>query len=207
MYFFGYSADALSSLTNSMALGYSSEVTANNQIRLGNTSITSIGGYVAWTNVSDQRFKTNIQENIKGLEFINALRPVTFELDQASIKRWHEQNFGPEEQEDDHQQNFSPTTPIIQSGFLAQEVEASARELGYDFSGVDAPKNDNDFYGLRYATFVVPLVKAVQEQQIMIDELKRENEKLKESNENFSKLFAEVQKLKSELNELREKPN
>jgi len=37
---------------------------------------------------------------------------------------------------------------------------------------VDAPKNDNDFYGLRYAEFVVPLVKAVQE-------LKAENDALK----------------------------
>jgi len=33
----------------------------------------------------------------------------------------------------------------------------------YDFSGVDVPKNDKDLYGLRYADFVVPLVKAVQE--------------------------------------------
>jgi len=30
---------------------------------------------------------------------------------------------------------------------------------------VDKPKNDNDMYGLRYAEFVVSLVKAVQEQQ------------------------------------------
>ena len=51
---------------------------------------------------------------------------------------------------------------IIQSGFIAQEVEQAAKELGYDFSGVDAPKNDKDFYGLRYAEFTVPLVKAVQ---------------------------------------------
>jgi len=35
--------------------------------------------------------------------------------------------------------------------------------LHYDFSGVDAAKNDKDLYGLRYSEFVVPLVKAVQE--------------------------------------------
>ena len=40
---------------------------------------------------------------------------------------------------------------------------------GVDFSGVDKPKNDTDQYGLRYAEFVVPLVKAVQEQQAIID--------------------------------------
>jgi hypothetical protein len=48
------------------------------------------------------------------------------------------------------------------TGFIAQEVEQAANEIEYDFSGVDAPKND-DLYGLRYVEFVVPLVKAVQE--------------------------------------------
>jgi hypothetical protein len=44
--------------------------------------------------------------------------------------------------------------------------------VGYDFSGVDKPKNESDMYGLRYAEFVVPMVKAIQEQQAMIEELK-----------------------------------
>jgi len=52
---------------------------------------------------------------------------------------------------------------IRNTGFIAQELERAAIELGYDFSGVDKPKNDDDFYGLRYAKFVVPLVKADQE--------------------------------------------
>ena len=52
---------------------------------------------------------------------------------------------------------------IVHTGFVAQEVEAVAKNLKYDFSGVDKPKNGNDFYGLRYAEFVVPIVKAVQE--------------------------------------------
>jgi len=68
---------------------------------------------------------------------------------------------------------------IVQSGFIAQEVEQAANEIGYDFSGIDLPKNENDHYGIRYAEFVVPLVKAVQEQQQMIDELKKEIIELK----------------------------
>ena len=31
------------------------------------------------------------------------------------------------------------------------------------------PKNKQDLYGLRYSEFVVPLVKAMQEQQVMIE--------------------------------------
>jgi len=57
---------------------------------------------------------------------------------------------------------------------LAQDVEQAAISVGYDFSGVDKPKNKEDFYGLRYAEFVVPLVKAVQEQQEIIEQLKNE---------------------------------
>jgi len=60
--------------------------------------------------------------------------------------------------------------------------EFAAKSIGFDFSGVDAPKNENDMYGLRYAEFMVPLVKAVQdlnlinqEQQTAIDILKAEN--------------------------------
>ncbi len=64
---------------------------------------------------------------------------------------------------------------IKQSGFLAQEVEQTARELGYDFSGVVAPKGENQAYSLRYAEFVVPLVKAIQEQQEMIEEQEKVN--------------------------------
>src|SRR5207248_1544766 len=45
-----------------------------------------------------------------------------------------------------------------------------AKELNYDFSGVDAAKNDKDLYGLRYSEFVVPLVKAVQELSVQNDE-------------------------------------
>ena len=58
---------------------------------------------------------------------------------------------------------------ILQSGFIAQEVEKAAQDLGYDFSGVDKPQNDKDTYSLRYAEFVVPLVKAMQEQQQTIE--------------------------------------
>src|SRR5436305_14302626 len=58
---------------------------------------------------------------------------------------------------------------IKYSGFVAQEVEDAARKLNYDFSGVHKPANDKDVYGLSYAEFVVPLVKAVQELSKMND--------------------------------------
>ncbi len=58
------------------------------------------------------------------------------------------------------------------TGFVAQEVEAAAREIHYNFDGVHHPTTEQDHYTLGYASFVVPLVKAVQEQQAQIEELK-----------------------------------
>ncbi len=75
------------------------------------------------------------------------------------------------------------------TGFVAQDVEKAANEIGYDFSGVDKPKNSNDFYGLRYAEFVVPLVKGMQEQQQMIEELKNENIDLKKQMDELKALI------------------
>ena len=65
------------------------------------------------------------------------------------------------------------------TGFIAQEVAEAAKASGFDFSGVDQPKNADDYYGLRYAEFVVPLVKAVQEQQKMIEAQNEEIQMLK----------------------------
>ena len=75
---------------------------------------------------------------------------------------------------------------MLQTGFIAQEVEQAAQQINFDFGGIDKPKNNNDYYGLRYAEFVVPLVKGMQEQQKMIDEQKKQLELLK----------AEIEKLK-----------
>jgi hypothetical protein len=49
------------------------------------------------------------------------------------------------------------------SRFIAQDVEAAAESLGYEFSGIDAPHDPDGLYALLYAEFVVPLVQAVQE--------------------------------------------
>ena len=49
----------------------------------------------------------------------------------------------------------------------------------YDFNGVIAPRSEKETYSLSYSQFVVPLVKAIQEQQQIIEELKKEIELLK----------------------------
>ncbi|MEL6391210.1 MAG: tail fiber domain-containing protein [Bacteroidota bacterium] len=159
----GFESDLNSpDLVNSMALGASSRVSADNRVVVGNSSVGSIGGFEDWTNFSDGRFKTNLQEDVPGLDFIQGLRPITYNLDVQGIRkelRTEDSYLNPEKAQTRY------------SGFIAQEVEALAMDLGYAFSGVDTPGHDDDFYGLRYATFVVPLVVAVQEQQEVIEDL------------------------------------
>jgi hypothetical protein len=61
-------------------------------------------------------------------------------------------------------QAMQEKSSVTYTGFVAQDVEKAAGLVGFDFSGVDKPKNiDQSFYALRYGDFVPPLVKAVQE--------------------------------------------
>ena len=65
------------------------------------------------------------------------------------------------------------------TGFIAQDVEEAAKQVSFDFSGVDVPKSNNEYYSLRYSEFVVPLVKAVQEQQVIIEDQQKQIDELK----------------------------
>ncbi|MES2836115.1 MAG: tail fiber domain-containing protein [Bacteroidota bacterium] len=152
--------------SNSTALGYATAITASNQVRVGNANVTSIGGQVGWTTVSDARFKKDIHETVPGLAFILKLRPVTYHLDVDNIEKFLKTPDSLRKKELE-----VIKSKMLQTGFIAQEVESAAQEIGYDFSGVDKPKNENDYYGLRYAEFTVPLIKAVQEQQEIINDL------------------------------------
>ena len=182
--FFGYDADQTGTTTyiNATALGSASRTTGNAQVRVGNSSVTSIGGFASFTNVSDGRYKKEIKENVPGLAFINKLKPVTYHLDVKGLRTFlHEDrndNLKSAEAKARIEQGIATKEQILYSGFVAQDVERAAMELGYDFSGVDKPQNNESLYGLRYAEFTVPLVKAVQELDAMNKELKSTNEKL-----------------------------
>jgi len=200
------SGPATSNIKNSTAIGRGASTNAWNQIRIGNNIVTSIGGYAGWTNISDKRFKKEIQNDIVGLDFILALEPVSYQLDMDNLEEsTGNQNISssahPEtaEERDFNLQSKIEKGSIRQSGFLAQDVEQAALSVGYDFSGVDAPKNEDDFYGLRYAEFVVPLVKGMQEQQAIIEQLKNEIaqqavERNIQSN-NYEKLLKRIEQL------------
>jgi len=154
----GYSADVGSgALGNATAIGNQAVVSASNAVRIGNSSVTSIGGYANWSNLSDGRFKKNIQSNVPGLAFIRLLTPVTYNMDVRGLNR----HIGLKTSDAD-KAGIVNKESIVYSGFVAQDVETAAESIGYDFDGVGKPQSDKDHYTLAYASFVPSLVKSVQ---------------------------------------------
>jgi hypothetical protein len=166
----GSSADVTrGNLTNATAIGYNAKVNASNKVRIGNTSVTSIGGQVGWTIFSDGRYKRDIKENVPGLTFINSLRPITYTVDIRGLNEYYNKGGMQAEEKIDEKAKAEmdkaaeDAGKIVHTGFVAQEVEAAAKKLNYEFNGVDKPQDKDGLYGLRYEEFIMPLVKAVQE--------------------------------------------
>jgi hypothetical protein len=137
----GYYADVSSvALNNATAIGYNAKVNASNKVVIGSTSVTSIGGYAAWSNFSDKRVKSDIQDIGYGLDLIRQLRPVSFKMN-----------------------NGNGNTDF---GFVAQDIEAL---VGDTYNVLDIGGGDERMLSLRYTQFIAPMVKAMQEQQEQIE--------------------------------------
>ena len=207
--FLGTLTQAGADLSNVTAVGFNAIVPGSNSVRIGNTAVTSIGGQVGWSSFSDGRFKNNVKENVPGLEFISKLRPVTYNLNIKGMDNAFEAITGTGKSTlangSKHEKPLPSATEIkakeekakiIYTGFIAQEVDQAAKDLNYEFSGVDKPKNKNDFFGLRYSEFVVPLVKSVQElnQQNEAKDatIQEQNKKITNLEERLSKLEAMI---------------
>lgn len=174
----GSGADvSVGTLTNATAIGANAVVNASNKVRIGNSNVTVIEGQVPFTTPSDGRFKFEVQEDVKGLDFILQLRPVTYRFD---VKKFDDQNRqGTAAASDVIQASYKEATAIRRTGFIAQEVEKAANVSGYNFSGIIKPRTEQDHYSLSYESFVVPLVKGMQEQQKIIANLQRQIDELK----------------------------
>jgi hypothetical protein len=144
--------------SNNTAVGYNAQVPdkeADNQVRIGNASITYAGVQVAWTVTSDRRWKDDIQSLSTGLDFVSQLRPVSY-------TRKNDQK---------HRTEY---------GFIAQEVEQVLKDQGIQNSGM-LTIDEKGFYELRYNDLLAPMVKAMQELQSENESLKKELTSLRAS--------------------------
>jgi len=193
----GYNANvSFGNLTNATAIGYTAFVDSSNKVRLGNDQVSSIGGEVNWTNYAADNLKQNIKENVPGIQFIKALRPVTYNLNITNLRLSAGiNNSSLNEKANKFLQSAKSITPDVNkqigqirfTGLIATEVDAAANKLHYNFSGVD--KNGTT-WGLRYAEFIMPLIKAVQE-------LSKMNE---DKDAQISELAARITKLEAMMN-------
>lgn len=117
---------------------------------LGTGTVYSNGGVLTNTNPSDKNLKENITDLSFGLNEILQLRPVSYD--------WKN----------------NPTNQSTQYGFIAQEVQEILPQLVTEFDSFEDEEREiaTKRLGLDKDAIFVSLVKAIQEQQAQIEELK-----------------------------------
>jgi trimeric autotransporter adhesin len=166
--FLGYRVNILTGRNNIIAIGANitdGQITGDGQMALGNTGISQILAVPSgFTSYSDARFKTNVANDVKGLDFITRLNPVSYNIDPAQLHLiWGT----PEAEllEIDH--TVHNNRRYI--GLLAQDVELAASAAGYSFPGLEVPADSLQAYRLRYTDLVMPLIQSIKEQQAQIE--------------------------------------
>jgi hypothetical protein len=103
-----------------------------------------------WTNASDRRLKEGIEPISYGLQDVLDLEPVQYRM---------------------------KTTGNSQVGFIAQDVRELIPEL---ISGTEGDVSKGETLGMSYGNLTAVLVKAIQEQQEMIEALQSQNKILQQ---------------------------
>ena len=101
--------------------------------------------------------------------------PIKYEIEKASGAWYVMDTLSKGEYRAGYIQRLAEVSAARQTGFIAQEVEAAAAAIGYDFDGVHHPVDANDHYTLGYELFTLPLIQAVKEQHAVIEELEQVN--------------------------------
>jgi hypothetical protein len=123
----------------------------------GNSSITYNGIASKWTDISDCRDKTNIQDLDEklGLDFIRSLDTVSFNWD-------NRENYVQKCGFEYGQKDGTLTSPKKSYGFIAQQMKEVLDNLNTDFDALKY-NEDKDAYRVTYAHMIAPLVKAIQQ--------------------------------------------
>jgi len=152
--------------SNNIAIGDDAQTpdpNGSNQVRIGNAAITYAGIQVPWTTTSDQRYKSDIKNSNLGLNFINSIRPVSYYRNNDNSKK-------------------------TEYGFIAQELEVSLNKAGVINSGI-VGKDKDGMYSLRYNDLIALMVKAIQEQQQIIENQHKINQEQNAKIERLEKLL------------------
>lgn len=136
--------DATTTGSNQIVIGYNadaSSATVSHEITLGNASITTLRCQVTTiTSLSDARDKTDIQPLNAGLEFVEALNPVSF--------TWNMRDGGKVGEAD--------------TGFIAQDLQSAQATTGVSIPGLVYDVNP-DKLEAGYGKLIPVLVQAIKD--------------------------------------------
>ena len=137
--------------------------TGSNTVVIGDNNSGPYYVRNSFTVTSDERDKTDITTFTKGLDIVNALRPVTYKWDMRS-------NY------DDRTPDGTKKGTSTEIGLIAQEVLTVEKANGYASSNDDSLivdlSQDGDHYGLKYERLVPILVNAIKELSAEVTALK-----------------------------------
>ena len=183
--------DTITTGSHNIALGYKSDVSASSaagQYAIGRETVTDQNYQVAigygstgnirveydtdatWTQSSDLRKKKNINDMTLGLDFIDKLKPITYQ--------WKPNNELPKEFKEYQEENVKDTETVM-SGLGAQDVKQALEEVGYTERFPGWKEEEDGSQRISKEEFVIPLINAIQELRAEVKELK---EKLNNGN-------------------------
>ncbi len=143
-------------------------IESNGKVGIGTTSpgyilsvngLPGCNGYTQFWNYSDINLKTNVTDIDSSLIKILKLHPVKYNYNQDYLNLWN----------DTIMPNNATELQKIHRGFIAQEV----KQIFPEMVGVDSIKGQA-YCDLNLSNLQVYLVKAMQEQQMIIDSLKHQ---------------------------------
>ena len=167
-------------ITNTSCVGYNTSISGSNQVQLGD-SLTTTYVYGTVQNRSDSRDKTDIRDTVLGLDFIKALRPVDFKWDMRDD--YYDEVIHVVTDDNGKEQTMVSKVPKPKDGtkirnryhhgLLAQEVKQLIEQTGVDFGGYQdhSIAGGLDRMTIGYDELVAPLIKAIQQQQELIEAL------------------------------------
>jgi hypothetical protein len=171
--------------TQQIVIGYSISGGEDNQFTFGKASNVVQNEFdtdAAWTRTSDVRLKTDINNAVLGLDFVNDLRPVTYkwkstqDLDESDsqlsklLPKDVLDEDGKVVQSKDKIEHMNTDTTM--HGLIAQEVKEALDKAGVDtFKGWS--QNSDGIQNISREMFIIPLIKAVQELSAKVEALEK----------------------------------
>ena len=145
--------------SNEIVIGSSARGQGSNSIMLGNSSVTNLACYdTSISSPSDERDKKEVEALEIGLDFLKKIEPVVF--------TWNMRDGGKKD--------------IKDIGFIAQQVYPiqALESQGENLDVVNYNPIEDRYY-MQSANLIPVLVKAIQEQQSQIEDLKKQIQEIK----------------------------